>query len=64
MADEKPLSTLVNQGWEIVSYASGTDHRQATPTDNFLLRRTKALKLVKIRKKWIGQGYVVTEMDL
>ena len=64
MAEEKPLSTLVSQGWEIVAYGSGHDPRQGAATENFLLRRMKTHKLVKIRKKWFGQGFVVTEMDI
>jgi hypothetical protein len=61
---DKPLSTLVSQGWEIVSYASGHDSSNGAITENFLLRRMKAHKLVKIRKKMIGQGFVVTELDI
>jgi len=65
MADEqKPLSTLISQGWEVVAYATGHDHSQSMATDNFLLRRTKTHKLVKIRKKMLGHGYVVTELDI
>lgn len=62
--EDKPLSTLVGQGWEIVSYASGFDHSKTSQTDNFLLRRMKAHKLLKVRKKVFGQGFVVTELDL
>jgi hypothetical protein len=61
-ADDKPLSTLVSQGWEVVAYSSGPDSSQAS--DNFLLRRMKSHKLVKIRKKVLGQGFVVKEMDI
>jgi len=64
--DVKPLSNLVSQGWEIVSYSNGAggEHGQVMPTENFLLRRMKAHKVVKIRKKMIGHGFVVTEMDI
>jgi len=61
---DKPLSTLVSQGWEIVSYATGHEAAQGTVTENFLLRRMKSHKLLKVRKKWIGHGFVVTEMDI
>jgi hypothetical protein len=64
--DVKPLSTLVSQGWEIVAYANaaGGEQGQMMTTENFLLRRMKAHKIVKIRKKMIGHGFVVTEMDI
>ena len=62
--DVKPLSTLVSQGWEIVSYSNGSGGEHGMATENFLLRRMKAHKVVKIRKKMIGHGFVVTEMDI
>lgn len=62
--DDKPLSTLVSQGWEVVSYSTGHDPSQGTVTDNFLLRRMKTHKVLKVRKKWFGQGFVVTETDI
>jgi len=63
-AEDKPLSTLVSQGWEVVSYAAVYDRNRAVMSDNFLLRRMKSHKVLKVRKKWIGHGFVVTEMDI
>ena len=60
---QRPLSTLVAQGWEIQSYSSGYDHSQGL-MDCFLLRRQKQHKLLKIRKKTFGAGYVVKEIDV
>jgi hypothetical protein len=63
--DDRPLSTLVAQGWEIVSYASeGHAPANGVPLGNVLMRRQKQHKLVSIRSKMIGAGYVVKEYDL
>ena len=63
-ADDKPLSTLVSQGWEVVAYTSGHDSSQATVTDNILLRRMKSHKLLKVRRKLFGGGFSITEIDI
>ena len=63
-ADDRPLSTLVAQGWEIVSYASGVAPTSHTPVENVLLRRQKNHKILSIRSKTFGGGYVVKEYDL
>jgi hypothetical protein len=60
---EKPLSTLVSQGWEIVGFAGSTPHQGST-VDTFLLRRMKAHKLLRVRKKTFGGGYAVSEQDI
>jgi hypothetical protein len=61
----RPLSELVSQGWELISYSSGMDHNQTGGVmDCFLLRRQKHHKLLKVRKKYLGQGFVVREVDL
>jgi hypothetical protein len=62
--EDKPLSTLVSQGWEVVSYASTHDHARGMASDNFLLRRMKSHKLLKIRRKIFGGGFTITEMDI
>ncbi len=61
--DDKPLSTLVAQGWEILHYTSGMEMNEGH-VDCFLLRRQKAHKVLKVRRKMIGKGYVVKEMDV
>ena len=63
-ATERPLSTLVGQGWEIVNYTALYDHQTTAGTDCFLLRRQKQHKVLKVRKRWLGQGVVVKEIDL
>ncbi len=63
MADEqKPLSQMVSQGWEIVSYTNAAE--ASGFTECFLLRRQKQHKVLRIRPKAFGKGYVVKEMDI
>jgi hypothetical protein len=62
--DDRPLSLLVAQGWEIVGYSSGLAPSTHTPCENVLLRRQKAHKILSIRRKTFGSGLVVKEYDL
>ena len=62
--EERPLSTLVAQGWEIVSYSSGHAPGSSAPVENVLLRRQKQHKIISVRRKTFGAGYVVKEYDL
>ena len=61
--ETRPLSQLVSQGWEVVSYSSGHDDRGAL-TDCFLLRRQKQHKVLKVRRRVFGAGFVVRETDV
>jgi hypothetical protein len=64
-AEDKPLSTLVSQGWEVVSYAAVYDRNRAVMSDNFLLRRMKSHKILKVRRGFWGAGrLIVTELDI
>lgn len=61
---DRPLSSLVAQGWEVVSYsatdASGTSYQHCV-----LLRRNSQHKIVVLRKKMLGEGIVVdSELDV
>ena len=58
-ADEKPLSTLVSQGWEIVGYAYNSTYG----ADQFLLRRQKQHKVLRLTK-WFGSGFRAKEIDI
>ncbi len=62
ISEDKPLSLLVAQGWEVVGFASpyGSEGQSQT----FLLRKQKAHKILQIRTKYMGSGYVVKEMDV
>jgi hypothetical protein len=62
-SSDKPLSTLVSQGWEVVGFAGSTPHQGST-VDTFLLRRMKAHKLLRVRKKVFGGGFAVSEQDI
>jgi hypothetical protein len=65
MTDEtRPLSLLVAQGWELVSYSAAGDPGHYGITDCFLLRRQKQHKLLKVRRKHFGGGHTATETDV
>jgi hypothetical protein len=63
-ADDRPLSTLVAQGWEIVGFSSGHAPGSQAPVENVLLRRQKNHKILSVRRKTFGGGLVVKEFDL
>ena len=64
MAELKPLSALVAQGWEIVGYAAGFDAKSGLHNHSVLLRRQKQHKILQVRNKFFGKGQVATEIDL
>lgn len=61
--NERPLSTLVAQGWEVIGFSSGVDSN-GSHADNILLRRQKQHKILKVRKKMLGGGVVAAELDI
>jgi len=60
--DNRPLSDLVAQGWEILN-DSAADYGGAK-TENFLLRRQKMHRVLSVRPKRVVKGYVVKERDI
>ena len=62
--DHQPLSTLVSQGWEVVSFSSSHNSTSNHETSAFLLRRGRSHKILRIRPKWHGRGRVVSEEDV
>lgn len=60
--DDKPLSRMVSQGWEIVTYTVSAEGGWFM--DCFLLRRQKQHKILRVRAKSFGKGYVVKEVDV
>jgi hypothetical protein len=60
---DRPLSDAVAAGWEIVSY-SATDYSGETYQHNILLRRQGQHRILNIRKKMLGEGVVVTELEV
>jgi hypothetical protein len=61
--DNKPLSDLVAQGWEILNYSSSHDP-SGVVVENFLLRKLKMHRILSVRPKMLGKGYVVKELDV
>lgn len=61
---DRPLSALVAQGWEIVAYSSGHSASSGGPAENVLLRRQKQHKILSLRRKAFGGGFIVKEYDL
>ncbi|QQQ18827.1 hypothetical protein JIP62_01390 [Brevundimonas vitis] len=59
----RPVSDHVKQGWEIVGY-SVTDASGETYQHSFVLRRQSQHKVLIVRKKMIGEGLVVSEMEV
>jgi hypothetical protein len=65
MADEdRPLSQLVQQGWEIVGYSSAYDHSNTMISDSVLLRRQRAHKILRIRRKFFSRSLTFKEIDI
>ena len=60
---DTPLSDAVAAGWEIVSY-SVTGAAGETYQHNILLRRQGQHRILNIRKKMLGEGVVVTELEV
>jgi len=61
--DNRPLSDLVAQGWEILNYTASHD-TSGWLVENFLLRKQKMHRILSIRPKMVGKGYVVKELDI
>ena len=60
---DAPLSDLVRQGWQVVSYSvSGSSGE--TWHHNFLLARNSQHKVLTVRKKMLGDGLVASEMEV
>jgi hypothetical protein len=60
---DKPLSDLVRQGWQVVNYAVNDAGGTAT-YHNVLVTRQGQHKLLTIRKKMVGEGVVVSELEV
>ena len=60
---DRPVSNLVVQGWQVIGY-SVSDAGGETYQHNVLLRRQGQHKILTVRKKMIGDGVVVSEMEI
>jgi len=63
-AEDRPLSALVAQGWEVIGFTSARDPSWGTHAHHVLLRRQRAHKVLSIRAKAFGGGHVIKEVDL
>lgn len=61
--NEKPLSDLVRQGWEVADFSVATDS-SGWQTHCFLVRRQGQHKVLTVRKKMLGDGVVASEMEV
>lgn len=62
--DNRPLSNLVAQGWEVVGYAWGQDPSTGMAGNSVLLRRQKQHKLLMFRRRYFGGGFAAREYDV
>lgn len=60
---DRPLSSLVAQGWKIVGYAAH-DMGGTGGYHNLVLERQGQHKILVVRKKMLGEGVVAEEMDV
>lgn len=59
-----PLSTLLSQGWEVVNYSAALDPNTAMLLHCFLVRKNNRAKIVTVRKKIIGDGFMIEETEV
>lgn len=60
---DRALSGLLSQGWELEHYSATAPYGE-TVHHCFLLRRHGQRKVLSVRKKMMGKGVVVSEMDV
>lgn len=60
----KPVQALIAQGWDPAHYSIGYDPSTGTVLHSFFMRRQGASKILTVRKKMIGQGVVIEEMEV
>lgn len=61
---DKPLAAALAQGWEVANYSASIDPTAGMLVHCFLLRRQGRNKLLTLRKKMIGEGTVVEELEV
>ncbi|MEN5145743.1 hypothetical protein [Brevundimonas diminuta] len=59
----RPLSERLNQGWELVSYSTTAPYGEQQQ-HCFLIRRQGQHRVLTVRKKVLGEGTVVSEMEV
>lgn len=61
---ERPLTAALSQGWEVANYSASIDPSAGMLVHCFLLRRQGRNKLLTLRKKMIGEGTVIEELEV
>jgi hypothetical protein len=60
---DRPLSAQLSQGWE-VSHYSTTQDASGVLMHCFLLRKGGRAKLLSVRAKMMGEGFVSVEKEI
>lgn len=60
---DKPLSVLVAAGWEVFQYSASVSEA-GVMEHCFLLRKGRDHKVLKVRKKMLGEGLVAEELEV
>ena len=60
---ERPLSNLVAQGWEVGEYCASKGG-DGMMEHCFHLHRQREHKILTVRKKLMGRGFVAEELDV
>ncbi|MEQ1706766.1 MAG: hypothetical protein ABL864_00340 [Terricaulis sp.] len=61
--DDRPLSALLSQGWEVLQYSASIGD-SGTLEHCFLLRRQGTTKVLIVRKKMMGEGVTSEELEV
>jgi hypothetical protein len=59
-----PLSNLLSQGWEVVNYSAALDPNTAMLLHCFLVRKGTRAQVVTVRKKMLGEGFMVEKTEV
>ncbi len=59
-----PLSKLLAQGWDVVSYSAALDPNTAMLLHCFLVRKGNSAQVVTVRKKILGDGFLVEKTEV
>ena len=60
---DRPISALLSQGWEVKHYSASLGDSGMLEHCFHIARRNEN-KVVRIRKKMMGQGVVAEELDV
>ncbi len=60
---QTPLSALAAQGWEVIQYSAAIDS-SGMFQHCFLLKKGGRHKVLMVRDKMMGEGFIAEERDL